>query len=130
MKSLLLLTFHIVLLYGCFYASGQPQNTFTVHAEIMGDETHKPATAANVAVNSQSVTACFDDCNTQVTMLYAGLVMIEREGKEPVKYPAQVFQLEPGVWLADIEGGQWVKIFAHTGSAQMDIDGQFIALQE
>lgn len=130
MKSFLLLTFHIVLLYGCFYASGQPQNTFTVHAEIMGGDSRKLETAANVAVNAKSVIACFSQCQTQITLLYSGSVMIEREGKEPVKYTADVFQLEPGVWVGEIQGGQWVKIFAQSGSAQMDIDGQFIALQE
>ena len=93
---------------------------FTVHAEIMPLET-----AVNVAVGNQSVTACFDQCRLQITLNFCGQALIEYPGKSPDVYPAQVFQLQPGVWLADLGAGQYVKIFAATGTAQMDIGGEF-----
>lgn len=110
----------------CSNASGQPRQNFAVHAELMA-EPIRQQTARNVAIGNQGVTACFDACQTQVTLNYCGQVVIEFPGQSPEVYPARVFQLEPGVWTAEIPGGQWVTLYAETGTVQMDIAGEFRA---
>ncbi len=116
----------ILAFASCEMANGQqPSNTFAVHAEIMPRMTNQ---AKNVAINPQSITACFDGCDKQVTLLFSGSVRIEREGKEPEVYQADVFQLQPGEWLADMGAGQYVKIYSESGTVQMDVAGEFQAL--
>ena len=111
----------------CEMANGQQPatNTFAVHAEIMPRMANH---AKNVAINPQSITACFDGCDIQVTLLFSGMVRIEREGKEAEVYRAEVFQLQPGEWLADLGAGQYVKIYSESGTLQMDIAGEFKTL--
>ena len=124
MKSLFFL-FFAALIYGCSDAKGQQTNqAFSVHAEIMPPETPEP-TAKNVKVGSQSVSACFQNCDLQITLNYCGQALIERYGKSPEVFAAKVFQIEQGAFLAEIEGGQYVKVYSKTGVVQMDIAGEF-----
>ena len=115
----------------CSNASGQtgqafPESRFNVHAELMGEQPRQ-RTAKNVAIGNQGVTACFNSCQTQVTLNFCGQVLIELPGQSPEVYPARVFQLESGVWTAEIPGGQWVTLYAESGTVQMDIAGEFRA---
>jgi hypothetical protein len=128
MKLAFILAAFAAFATSCSNANGQPSPTFTVHAEIMAPETPAPIkTARNVAIGNQGVTACFDSCYTQITLNFCGQALIEFSGQSPDVYAAKVFQLEPGVWTAEIDGGQWVTIYAETGNAQCDIGGQFRA---
>lgn len=112
----------------CQSASGQTftENRFNVHAEMMAEQPRQ-ITAKNVAIGNQGVTACFNSCQTQVTLNFCGQVLIEMPGQSPEVYPAKVFQLESGVWTAEIPGGQWVTLYAESGTVQMDIAGEFRA---
>ena len=118
--------------------SGSCQNsdtTFTVHAEIMGacpaDETAaniqvappKIKPASNITIGTKSVYAYYD--NAEFILNYSGQVFIEKDGKQNEPIPAKVFQLEEGVWLAEIAGGQYIKVFAKTGTTNADLDGEF-----
>jgi len=80
----------------CSNASGQTGQTFTenrfnVHAEMMAEQPRQ-ITAKNVAIGNQGVTACFNSCQTQVTLNFCGQVLIEMPGQSPEVYPARVFQ--------------------------------------
>lgn len=104
--------------------------TFTVHAEIMSVTHSDPApaplaikAARNIAIGTESVYAYYD--NAEFILKYCGEVYIELDGKPRENIPAKVFQLEPGVWVAEIDGGQYVKVFAETGTTNIDVDGQF-----
>ena len=129
--ALFLISIVATLATSCSNASGQTgqtfaENGFAVHAELMA-EPMRQHTAKNVAIGNQGVTACFDNCQTQVTLNFCGQVLIEMPGQSPEVYPAKVFQLDPGVWTADVEGGQWVTLYAESGTVQMDIGGEFRA---
>ena len=129
--ALFIISVFAALATSCQSASGQTgqtfnENRFNVHAELMA-EPMRQHTAKNVAIGNQGVTACFNSCQTQVTLNFCGQVLIEMPGQSPEVYPAKVFQLEPGVWTAEIPGGQWVTLYAESGTVQMDIDGQFRA---
>lgn len=106
-------------------------NTFAVHAEIMGapaaaqDSVPKIKTASNISVGTESVYAYYD--NAEFVLKYCGEVYIEINGNPRVPIPAKVFQLEPGTWVAEIQGGQYVKVFAKSGTTNMDVDGEFRA---
>ena len=123
-----LISIFAALATSCSNASGQTftENRFNVHAELMA-EPMRQHTAKNVAIGNQGVTACFNSCQTQVTLNFCGQVLIEMPGQSPEVYPAKVFQLESGVWTAEIPGGQWVTLYSESGTVQMDIDGQFRA---
>jgi len=126
-----LISVFAALATSCSNASGQTGQTFTenrfnVHAELMA-EPMRQHTAQNVVVGNQGVTACFNSCQTQITLNFCGQVLIEMPGQSPDVYAAKVFQLEPGVWTAEIPGGQWVTLYSESGTVQMDIDGQFRA---
>ena len=103
------------------------QTTFTVHAEIMGaaPEAAAPAisTATNVRVGTQSVYAFYNDA--EFILQYCGKLYIERGGKQQEPQSAKVFQIEPGVWIAELGGGQYVKVFTKTGNTSTDIEGEF-----
>jgi len=141
MKSFFIFTLTLLTLTSCSDLPAQTETyisetvattttRFAVHSEIMPAEASNPVTAQNVAVNNYSVTACFDDCQTQITLNYCGQAVIEFPGKEPQVYAAKVFQIEPGIWLAEIDGGQWCKIYAESGTAQIDIAGEFRTFKE
>jgi len=101
--------------------------TFTVHSEIMGacDAADAPeiTPASNITVGTQSVYAFYQDA--EFILQYGGKVFIERGGKQGEPIPAKVFQLERGVWIAEIEGGQYIKVFAESGNTNIDLDGEF-----
>jgi hypothetical protein len=126
--ALFIISIVAALATSCQSASGQTftENTFAVHAELMG-EPIRQRTAQNVVVGNQGVTACFDACQTQVTLNFCGQALIEYPGQSPEVYAARVFQLESGVWTAEIPGGQWVTLYAESGTVQMDIAGEFRA---
>jgi hypothetical protein len=126
-----LISIFAALATSCSNASGQTgqvftENRFNVHAEMMAEQPRQ-ITAKNVAIGNQGVTACFNSCQTQVTLNFCGQVLIEMPGQSPEVYPAKVFQLESGVWTAEIPGGQWVTLYAESGTVQMDIAGEFRA---
>jgi len=130
--SILFLT--LSLAYGCSNVSGQtemaynpPINAFAVHAETMGANATKRPQARNVVIGNNGVMACFDTCTTQVFLNFCGQVVIEIPGKDPDVYAARVFQLDPGVWTAEIDGGQYVNLYAESGTVKMDIAGEFRA---
>jgi hypothetical protein len=126
--ALFIISIVAALATSCSNASGQTftENRFSVHAELMAEQPRQ-ITAKNVAIGNQSVTACFDNCQTQITLNFCGQVLIEMPGQSPEVYPAKVFQLESGVWTAEIPGGQWVTLYAESGTVQMDIAGEFRA---
>lgn len=126
--ALFIISIVAALATSCQSASGQTftENRFNVHAEMMAEQPRQ-RTAQNVVVGNQGVTACFDNCQTQVTLNFCGQVLIEMPGQSPEVYPAKVFQLESGVWTAEIPGGQWVTLYAESGTVQMDIAGEFRA---
>ncbi|HRI62090.1 MAG TPA: hypothetical protein PK228_20260 [Saprospiraceae bacterium] len=110
--------------------SDTTSNHFTVHSEIMGvcDADDAPAApvikpASNITIGAQSVYAFYADA--EFILQYGGKVFIERGGKQGEPIPAKVFQLEPGVWVAEIEGGQYIKVFAESGNTNIDLDGEF-----
>jgi len=107
-------------------------NTFAVHAEIMGagteaaqDSVPKIKTASNIRVGTESVYAYYNEA--EFILKYCGEVYIEINGNPCVPIPAKVFQLEPGTWVAEIAGGQYVKVFSKSGTTNMDVDGEFRA---
>lgn len=116
-------------------ANGSCQNsdttTFAVNGEIMGacsdDETTAVAPtikpAPNITVGTKSVYAFYE--NAEFILNYSGQVFIEKDGKQNEPIPAKVFQLEEGVWLAEIAGGQYIKVFTKTGTTNVDLDGEF-----
>ena len=105
-------------------STNEPPAKFAVHSEIMD----APKLARNVAIGNKSVTACYDQCQTQIILNYCGQAIIEKPGQSPEVYSAQVFQIMPGVWTADLGAGQYVNLFTESGSCQMDIAGQFQVL--
>jgi hypothetical protein len=127
----------IALLFAALMSGACQQDTtlnqpFTVHAEIMGacdaDDAPLAAPAAikpasNVVIGTKSVYAFYADA--EFILQYGGKVFIERGGKQGEPIPAKVFQLEPGVWVAEIEGGQYIKVFAESGNTNIDLDGEF-----
>lgn len=106
-------------------------NTFAVHAEIMGgteapqDSVPKIKTASNISVGTESVYAYYNEA--EFILKYCGEVYIEINGNPRVPIPAKVFQLEPGTWVAEIQGGQYVKVYSKSGTTNMDVDGEFRA---
>ena len=113
----------------CQQIPDSTNNTFAVHAEIMGgteapqDSVPKIKTASNIRVGTESVYAYYNDA--EFILKYCGEVYIEINGHQRVPIPAKVFQLEPGTWVAEIQGGQYVKVFAKSGNTNIDVDGQF-----
>lgn len=105
-------------------SANEPPAKFAVHAEIMD----APKTAQNAAINTNGVTACYNGCDVQILLNFCGQCIIERAGQSPEVYAAQVFQLQPGVWTADLGAGQYVNLFTESGTCQMDIAGQFQVL--
>jgi len=101
------------------------QNTFAVHAEIMGATAEQPTikAAPNVTIGEKSVYAFYNDA--EFILQYCGKLYVERGGKQEEPRNAKVFQLEPGVWLAELEGGDYVKVFTTSGNTNMDVDGEF-----
>ena len=102
----------------------------SMHAEIMGAYDQPAAApalaqlkiASNISIGSESVYAYYR--NAEFILKYCGGVYIELDGNIRT-VPAKVFQLEPGVWVAEIEGGQYVKVFAESGNTNTDLDGEF-----
>lgn len=125
MKSIFFL-FAVALCYGCSDATGQsspPKVTETVFEARTSNM--MPPEARNVYVGSQSVAACYNQCQTQITLNYCGQAIIEKPGISPDVYAAQVYQIAKGQWIAEIEGGQYVRINSITGTAQMNIAGEY-----
>lgn len=121
----------IALLTALTSCTGQSPYTFSVHAEIMGAstiydapdrETEKPMTASNISIGTQSVYAYYH--NAEFILSYCGKVFIETGGKAK-ELTADVYQIEPGVWIAELAGGQYVKVFTKSGNANVDLDGEF-----
>ncbi len=121
-----------VFLIAAALATGACQNpeNFAARAEIMAASTgyekpepERPRTASNVVVGPQSVWVSHADA--EFVLAYCGEVTIEMNGQQNEPVEASVFQLEPGVWVAEIDGGQYVKVFAETGTTNIDVDGQF-----
>ena len=112
----------------CSNVSGQsdaPTSQTIVRAETMPHDSEIPETAQNVKVGYKTVSACFDQCRTEIILSYSGRAVIEYPMGDSTTYAANVFQIEPGIWVAEIQGGQWIKIYSKTGTAEIDIDGQF-----
>lgn len=118
------------LMSGACQSSDTTSNQFTVHSEIMGacDAADAPAApvikpASNITIGAQSVYAFYADA--EFILQYGGKVFIERGGKQAEPIPAKVFQEKPGIWIAEIEGGQYIKVFAESGNTNIDLDGEF-----
>lgn len=107
--------------------SGTTSNQFTVHSEIMGacdaDAAPEITPASNITVGTQSVYAFYQDA--EFILQYGDKVFIERGGKQGEPIAAKVYQCEPGVWVAEIAGGQYIKVFAKSGTTNADLDGEF-----
>lgn len=108
--------------------SGQTAN-FAVHALINGATDEMPvktkSAARNVLVGNSAVTSCYDRCDTQFILSYSGKAFLEFPGKQPEQVSADVFQIEPGVWVAELGAGQYIRINSVTGVTTIDRDGQF-----
>lgn len=91
--------------------------SFAVHGEIMAE------TAPNITVGTKSVQAVYRDA--EIVLQYSGAVYLEINGvaKDPI--PARVFMLEPNVWVAEMTGGEYIKVFAVSGNANAYIDNQY-----
>lgn len=120
------------LVSGACQQTTDTTNTFAVHAEIMGAATEAPQdsvpkvkTASNISVGTESVYAYYNEA--EFILKYCGEVYIEINGNPRVPIPAKVFQIEPGTWVAEIQGGQYVKVFSKSGTTNMDVDGEFRA---
>lgn len=129
MKGFLFLLLSLIGFTACQTSTAQtstnePPAKFAVHSEIMD----APKTARNVAINNQGVTACYQNCDVQIMLNFCGQCIIERPGQSPDVYAAEVFQIMPGVWTADLGAGQYVNLFTESGTAQMDIAGEFQVL--
>lgn len=121
-----------VFLIAAALATGACQNSenFAAHAEIMAaytgyekPEPVKPKTASNVVVGAESVWVFHSDA--EFVLAYCGEVTVEMNGKQNEPVEASVFQLEPGVWVAELGAGQYIKVFAASGVTNCDIDGEF-----
>lgn len=123
--------FFAALMSGACQSDTTSNQAFTVHSEIMGacDAADAPAApveikpASNIRIGPASVYAFYADA--EFILQYGGKVFIERGGKQAEPIPAKVFQEKPGIWVAEIEGGQYVKVFAESGNTNIDLDGQF-----
>lgn len=123
----------LALLAALSSCTGQNPETFTVHAEIMGAPSFydaparemetAPATARNISIGTKSLYAYYD--NAEFILSYCGEVFIEASGQDGKTVPADVYQIEPGVWIAEIPGGQYVKVFSESGNTNTDLDGEF-----
>lgn len=121
-------TLFVLIFTATFSLSGQTAN-FDVHAFINGadDETpvKKQSTARNVMAGNSAVTACYQNCNVQFTLSYCGEALTEYPGKDRQQVKADVFQIEPGIWIAELGAGQYIKVNSLTGVTTVDVDGEF-----
>lgn len=90
---------------------------FAVHAEIMAE------TAPNIKEGTMSVQVFYS--NAEFVLHYSGSVYAEISGSDGHLYPAKVFMLEPNVWVAELEGGDYIKVHSVTGNANAYLDGQY-----
>ena len=77
--------------------------------------------APNVYVGSKTVSACYQDCNVQFMINFRGELIAECDGISRC-YPAETFQIEPGVWVAD-SGDIYARIDQKDGTTQTNIPG-------
>ena len=81
--------------------------------------------ALNVAVGPQNIVAAYPRTGIDFTMKYhPGTLFIGTESGLRI-IDAEVFQVSPTAWTADVGDGQYVTIDAATGEAWAYIDGEF-----
>ena len=75
-------------------------------------------TAPNVAVNRHSVVALYPEQDTQFTLQFNQCAVIECNGRME-RVDAEVFQLSPTVFLAQIGPGEYIRINAESGRTEI-----------
>lgn len=78
-------------------------------------------TAANVSISEKSVWIAHADA--EFILRFDQHATYEFAGDKPYTFPANVYQVEPGVWFAEW-GTNWIKIFTQTGITNAYINGE------
>jgi hypothetical protein len=78
--------------------------------------------AYNIAVSRHGVTATYIEPDASFHVRFDQCAVIEMDGKTEL-VDAAVFQISPGVYVAEIKGGGYVRINTVTGSASVNWGG-------
>jgi len=78
--------------------------------------------AYNIAVSRHGVTATYINPDASFTLRFDQCAVIELDGKTEL-VDAAVFQISPGVYVAEIHGGGYVRINTVTGSTSVNWGG-------
>ena len=79
--------------------------------------------AYNIAISKHSVTATYLDPDASFTLRFSQHAVIELDGKTEL-VEAAVFQLSPGVYVAEIKGGGYIRLNTVSGNTTVNWKGQ------
>lgn len=83
--------------------------------------TPPPAPALNVTIGWWNVQAYYP--YAEFILSYCGEATVEVDG-ETRTFEAEVFQFEPGVWLACAANGDYIKVYAQSGTTEVEFSGE------
>jgi hypothetical protein len=115
---------HLIFLFLIQFAACTTE-TETPHATFASIETPEPETqrAYNVAISKHGVTAYYADSDAQFNLYFNQCCVIETpEGVKRME--AEVYQESPGVWIAELPGGDFVRLNTKTGNTGLVKDGK------
>lgn len=80
-----------------------------------------PPPALNVSIGWLAVQAYYP--YAEFILSYCGEATVEVDG-ETRTFEAEVFQFEPGVWLACAANGDYIKVYAQSGTTEVEFSGE------
>jgi hypothetical protein len=78
--------------------------------------------AYNIAVSRHGVTATYINPDASFTLRFDQMAVIETDGKTEL-VNASVYQLFPGVYVAEIQGGGTIRINTVKGTTSVNLNG-------
>ena len=78
--------------------------------------------AYNIAVSKHGVTATYLNPDASFTLRFDQMAVIETDGKTEL-VNASVYQLFPGVYVAEIQGGGHIRINTVKGTTSVNLNG-------
>lgn len=77
--------------------------------------------ALNVSIGSVCIMAYYP--YAEFILSYCGEATVEVDG-ETSTFDAEVYQIEPGVWVACATNGDYIKVYSATGTTEVGFSGE------
>jgi len=114
---------HIIFLSFIFAACNADVKVDTPISEVRATfAAMRNEQAYNIAVSRHGVTATYINPDASFTLRFDQCAVIEMDGKTEL-VDAAVFQISPGVYVAEIQGGGYIRINTASGSTSVSWGG-------